>query len=297
MNKVWSEEIQGINTLDLSRELRFRDDRKDLFLTLLGITSELTVVDIGCGPGTLTRKLSKWLGPNATIIGIDRDINFINYAREKADKHHENITYIEGDALNLPLKDNSVDASVSHTVIEHVPNKEFLLEQKRICRPGGRVSVMFARPDKYIRTESVETPQLTKRETELMTKLFSHNSSDVDRKYNIGTYWPDSIELPKLFEKLGFKQVFVDAIAVPIAIDDSRLIEHEKIVMVENEKRQLLETIHLELNSYKTLTVAEAKDLKRLIDERFNKRIKQIQNGFKLWDYTITLTQIVSGIV
>lgn len=59
----------------------------------------------------------------------------------------ENVQYYVGDALKLPFEDNSVDACISHTVIEHIPNQEFLLEQKRVCRSKGRVSVMFARPE------------------------------------------------------------------------------------------------------------------------------------------------------
>lgn len=34
-NNLWSTKIQGILNLDLSREIRFRDDRKDLFLNML----------------------------------------------------------------------------------------------------------------------------------------------------------------------------------------------------------------------------------------------------------------------
>ena len=110
-NNIWSENIQGILMLDLSREMRFRDDRKDLFLNILGLKEGMTVLDIGCGPGAITRKLSSWLGNKSKIIGIDRDTTFINYAKEKARKQNiYNISYIEGDALKLPLEDNSVDA-------------------------------------------------------------------------------------------------------------------------------------------------------------------------------------------
>lgn len=59
-NNVWSQNIQGIISLDLSREIRFRDDTKELLLNLLELKEGMTVVDIGCGPGALTRKLAKW---------------------------------------------------------------------------------------------------------------------------------------------------------------------------------------------------------------------------------------------
>ena len=190
-NSIWSSRIQGVLNLDLSRELRFRDDRKDLFLSLLGLDEGMTVLDVGCGPGAITRKLSAWLGEYTRIIGVDRDTEFIQYAREKATRMNlKNVSYYVGDALKLPLEDNSVDACISHTVIEHVPHREFLLEQKRVCRPTGRVSVMYARPDKYIKTEPAALPKQCKREIELLDKLLK-NSDGVVEEYNVGKYWPD----------------------------------------------------------------------------------------------------------
>lgn len=296
-NDIWSTKVQGVLNLDLSREMRFRDDRKDLFLNLLGLTEGMTILDIGCGPGAITRKLSKWLGKKSKIIGIDRDTEFIKYAKEKAiEMNLHNISYHEGDALKLPLEDNSVDACISHTVIEHVPNKEFLLEQKRVCKPKGRVSVMYARPDKYIRTEPGLLPKQSKREDELLDKLFE-GSDEINKEHNVGKYWPDPVGLPRLFEGLGFKNIQIDAIAIPIAIDDSRNSIDEKVSIVESEKEQLFESINMAAYLNKNgLPDDELVELKELITERTNQRLKFIKEGKNIWDYSILLLQVVSGI-
>ncbi|QIB26714.1 class I SAM-dependent methyltransferase [Caloranaerobacter azorensis] len=298
VNNVWSKKIQGILTLDLSREVRFRDDRKDLFLQLLGLKPGMTVVDVGCGPGTLTRKLAKWLGKESKIIGVDFDTDFIKYAREKAvELNLKNVIYYEGDALKLPLSDNSVDACISHTVIEHVPNREFLIEQKRICSPGGRVSVMYCRPDKYIKSTPNLLPQISERERELLEKIYQ-GSEDINKRYKVGEYWPDSSELPSLFDELGFANVQVDAIAIPIVIDDARNSYAEKIMLVESEKEQLLERLEISLNmDSKKLFQDEIRELKELVEERFSKRLDFLKKGINIWDYTIIIIQIVSGIV
>jgi ubiquinone/menaquinone biosynthesis C-methylase UbiE len=298
MNTFWSDNIQGILTLDLSREIRFRDDRKDLFLSLLGLKEGMTVADIGCGTGAVTRKLSRWLGQKSHIIGIDMDSNFINYAKEKAAiQGLGNVCYCEGDALQLPLEDNSVDSCISYTVIEHVPNQEFLLEQKRICRPNGRVNVMYARPDKYIKTETDISLKQCEREKELLDKLFKGTEAS-DKKNNVGKYSPDSAGLPKLFEKSGFKNIQVDAIAVPIAIDDSRNCYDEKLAIVEAGRQQMFECIEMGLRlNRKGLTDKELVELRQLIDSRFDKRISFIKEGISFWDYTILMIQIVSGMV
>lgn len=298
MNTVWSESIQGILTLDLSREIRFKDDRKELYLNLLGLKTGMTVADIGCGPGTLTRKLSKWLGEKSKIIGIDMDKNFIDYSRQKAaEQKLNNINYYEGDALNIPLKDNSVDACLSHTLIEHVPNKEFLIEQKRICRSKGRVSVMYARPDKYIKTLPDLLPVQTKRERELSDRLFK-GTDEIDKKYSVGKYWPDPVALPRLFEEVGFKDVQVDAISVPVCIDDSRNSHEEKVAIVQAQMRQVFEGIDMgaRLNP-EGLSCQEMAELKQQVSDRFEKRLSLIKTGRNIWDYQILITQIVSGMV
>lgn len=297
-NKIWSSKIQGIQNLDLSREMRFRNDRKDLFINLLGLKQGMKIVDIGCGPGTITRKLSTWLGEKTKIIGVDRDTEFIKYAREKATRMNlNNISYFEGDALNLPLEDNSVDACISHTVIEHVPNKEFLLEQMRVCRPKGRVSVMYARPDKYIITKPDLLPKQSKREKELSDRLFIKND-EIDKEFNIGKYWPDPVGLPRLFEELGFKNIQIDGIAIPIVIDDSRNSIDEKIAIVEFEKEQLFEGIHIASSINKNpLLDDELFELKELATERVKERIRFIKEGKNIWDYSILSLQVVSGVV
>lgn len=295
-NKIWSENIQGVLNLDLSREMRFRDDRRELFLKVLGLTDGMTIADIGCGPGTITRKLSKWLSMDTKIIGIDRDTNFVNYAREKAGINgNTNISYIQGDALCLPLEESFVDACISHTVVEHVPNREFLLEQRRVCKPGGRVSVMFAVPDKYLRTKPVEIPIQSEKEIALMDKLFE-GTDEIDQKYNVGSYWPNPVDLPKLFEELGFKDIEIDAIAIPTAIDDGRNSDEDRINMVLWEMEQQLEGINkgIYLNN-NALSGEEIEELMELVKARFEKRADYVRKNMRIWDYTISLTQVVSG--
>lgn len=295
-NNTWSTKIQGIKNLELSRELRFRDDRKELFLSLLDLRPGMTVLDVGCGPGAITRKLATWLGEESTIIGVDRDSEFIKYAEEKArDLNLKNVTYFGCDAFKLPLEDNSVDACISHTVIEHVPHKEFLLEQKRVCRPKGRVSVMYQRPDKSIKTQPSDLPPISKRELELMEQLFELSDKKLD-EYNVGKYWPDPVELPKLFEKLGFTSIQVDSIAMPIVIDDARHSTEDKVKIISSNKEQLLESIDMASHDASgKLQANELRELKGLINERIKQRIELAKRGTALWDYNILLLQIVSG--
>lgn len=294
MNNLWSSQIQGPKTLDLSRELRFRDDRKEFFLKALGLLTGMTVVDSGCGPGTLTRKLAKWLGKESKILGIDRDNIFIDYAKNKAlEQGFTNIEYLNGDIMKIPLESDRVDACTSHTVIEHVPNHEFLLEQKRICKSGGMVSVMSARPDKAITSLPSLTPLMSEREKELWEPI---NQAWVkkDQEKGVGSFASEPSQFPLIFEQAGFIDIEVDAISLPVVIDNSSNTFEEKLLMVEYERQQALDCLEVGLNQLEQ-EYEYAKELEVLINNRFNKRKDMVMNHQKIWDFRIHVVLITRG--
>jgi ubiquinone/menaquinone biosynthesis C-methylase UbiE len=292
-NIQWSSFVQGPQSLDYSREMRFRDDRKDLFLRSMGLTAGMTVVDVGCGPGTLTRKLAQWLGNDSRIIGVDRDASFIDYARRKAlDQGYPNIDYMNGDALHLPLEPESVDACTSHTVIEHVPNRAFLMEQKRICKAGGIVSVMSAFPDKSI--AAIADLLVTDREKELWSPI--HKIwYEKDRENGVAQYAMKPGEYPLLFDELGFVEVEVDAIALPAAIENPGLTKEQKLSLVEKDRQQALESVSVGLHHLEEDYHPYADELTALINERFDCRKQMVRNNHRLWDYNVYLLLVVKG--
>jgi ubiquinone/menaquinone biosynthesis C-methylase UbiE len=291
----WSTQVQGPLTLDLSREIRFREDRKDLWLNLLRLTKGMTVVDIGCGPGTLTRKLAKWLGPESKIIGVDKDPKFIEYARFKGHQLGlKNVEYIQANALDLPFDDNSVDACTSHTVIEHVPNREFLLEQKRICDSGGVISVMSVRTNHSIHTKA-ESRSETDREELLwapITKAWKEN----DRANNVGKYELKPMGFPLLLEEAGLGEIEIDAMAIPVAIDDARNTLEDKIDIIQAEYHQSLEALEIGLRLLnEPMPQRDISEIRDLIEERALKRVEKIRQGVRIWDFGIYMVLICSG--
>ncbi|MFD1176662.1 class I SAM-dependent methyltransferase [Paenibacillus puldeungensis] len=294
MNKIWSSQIQGPKTLDLSRELRFRDDRKEFFVKSLGLLTGMTVVDLGCGPGTLTRKLAKWLGNESKIIGIDRDDIFIDYAKNKAlEQGFTNIEYLNGNIMNIPLESDSVDACTSHTVIEHVPNYDFLLEQKRICKSGGIVSVMSARPEKAIKSLPSSAPQISEREKELWEPI-NQAWLKKDQERGVGSYAIEPSQFPHLFEQLGFVDIEIDSIALPVVIDNSSITFEERLLMVEYERQQAIDCLVVGLNQLEQ-EYEHAIELELLINNRFDKRKEMVMNNQKIWDFQIHILLIARG--
>ena len=136
MNTIWSDHIQGVMTLYLSRKLRFHDLFSGQYKALFSLDEEkdLKILEIGCGPGALAGALRRWY-PRASITAIDRDSRFIDFARANV----EGVEFLEGDAAALPFEDGSVDVTISHTVCEHVPPDSFFAGQRRVLKEGAYV--------------------------------------------------------------------------------------------------------------------------------------------------------------
>lgn len=127
-----------------------------------------------------------------------------------------------------------------------------------------------------------ELPQQSKEEIELLDKLFK-GSNRIIEKHNVGKYWPDPVQLPKLFEELGFSCIQIDAIAIPVVIDDSRNSLDAKIAIIQSEAEQLLESMDMTIRSGAgTLQERELAELKACIKERTYKRLRLVQKGTRI---------------
>ncbi len=295
MADSWSETVQGIETLESSRSLRFRDERRDEVLRVLGLEPGMTVLDAGCGPGALTRRVARWLGPRSNVVGVDRDAGFVRYAAARArDEDVPNARFLRGDALALPLADASFDACFSHTLIEHVPNRDFLVEQKRVCRAGGRVAVMSVRPGAGLRSESPGALEPSRRERDLWRPI-EKAMRQRDERTGVGQHWPEPWQLPALFQAAGFTHVGVDALALPVAADDGRLSSEERRAIVEAERRQTMEAGEIGRRLVPRLSPKHVEELRRLVEARFEKRLSLLARGASVWDYYVSLVLVVSG--
>ncbi len=97
-------------------------------------------LEVGCGPGVLT-SLAHARGVEMT--GLDQSPAMVERARQRAPQ----CTFIEGDALAIPLHDDEVDVALAASVVNVVRDPQKLVrELARVVRPGGRVSVLFPTP-------------------------------------------------------------------------------------------------------------------------------------------------------
>lgn len=97
------------------------------------------VLDLGCGNGPL---MVAMLSAGRQCIGIDVSMTWLVVARKIIEHHGHKPVLAAALAEALPLADDSIGATVSLDVIEHVRNVTgYVREINRVVRPGGRLAI------------------------------------------------------------------------------------------------------------------------------------------------------------
>jgi len=133
----------------------------------------MSVLDCGCGPGTITAGLAEVVEPG-TVTGIDLEPEQIERARSlAAERGLDNLRFEVGDIYRLRFPDATFDAVFAHNVLEHLRDPlQALREMRRVLKPGGLIGVRD--PDYGSGLWEPSTPLL--RETsELLLRIREHN--------------------------------------------------------------------------------------------------------------------------
>ena len=290
MNTIWSKHVQGTKTLYYSRKLRFHDMFAEQYKTLFAINDNmnLKILEIGCGPGALAGALHHWY-PNAEIAAIDRDSEFISFAK----KHESGITFMEGDATSLPFEDNSFDVVISNTVSEHIETSRFYGEQIRILKADGICLVLSARKGINIAPSCVALNEYEKRFWKKAEKY-----DDTMDKYSICKYPMNEAELPVAMEKYGFRNISTGFVTIDLTPDNPKFSDTLAHDIINANRYTDIDAIESVLNTMSEyFTAKEIEEMKRLADEKYDTRIAQYDRGERQWDTNVSIIMVVRGVV
>ncbi|MBN3555920.1 demethylmenaquinone methyltransferase [Fictibacillus nanhaiensis] len=98
-------------------------------------------LDVCCGTGEWTFALAEEVGTEGKVVGLDFSQNMLNVGIEKLKKRRTpGVTFIHGNAMELPFEDNSFDFVTIGFGLRNVPDYlQTLKEMARVVKPGGRV--------------------------------------------------------------------------------------------------------------------------------------------------------------
>ena len=86
------------------------------------------VLDVGCGPGTLTAAAAE---RGAHVTGVDLAAGMVAEARRR----HRGLTFVEADAEHLPFDDDTFDVALGAFLVNHTPDAPAAVaELKRVAR-------------------------------------------------------------------------------------------------------------------------------------------------------------------
>ena len=132
--------------LTFGRERAFRERLTDL----AGLRPGESVLDVGCGTGTLAITAKRRVGSSGVVVGIDASPEMIQRAKQKVLKAGVDVRFETAIVEMLPFPDASFDVVFNTLMLHHLPRpvrEQCAREMRRVVKPNGRiVAVDFATP-------------------------------------------------------------------------------------------------------------------------------------------------------
>ncbi|MDI6880713.1 MAG: demethylmenaquinone methyltransferase [Desulfitobacteriaceae bacterium] len=163
------------------------------------------IIDVCCGTGQLSLELAKAVGLAGEIVGLDFSDNMLEVGREQVEKSpfSKVITFIQGDALNLPFADDSFDGATVGWGLRNLPDlSQGIREMARVVRPGSKVvSLDMAKPTLPVFKQGYWF--YFEKLIPLMGNLFAGKEGAYRYLHDSAVQFPAQQELARIFSECG----------------------------------------------------------------------------------------------
>ena len=138
----------------------------------------MRLLDVGCGPGTLTADLARIVAPGE-VVGVDVSAEVVEEARSfAADAGVKSVSFLAGDFREAGLEPGSFDVVHAHQVLQHVTDPiGSLAAMKSLAKPGG---IVAARDSVYSSFGWYPTDPRLDRWLKIYLAVTKRNGADAD---------------------------------------------------------------------------------------------------------------------
>lgn len=171
-----------------------------------------TVLDVACGPGSVTRLAAARVGSPGLVIGCDLSAAMLAIARAKPPVNGgAPIEYLEAPAERLPVAGGAVDVVACQQGLQFFGDRAAALtEMRRALRPGGRVGIAV-----WAAIERCPPFNALRDAVEAVV------GAGLAERYRAGPWgFPDGERLAALIERAGFELIRAGPCALPVSFED-----------------------------------------------------------------------------
>ncbi|SHF56850.1 demethylmenaquinone methyltransferase [Ornithinibacillus halophilus] len=183
--------------------------RKDV-MKRMNVQKGASALDICCGTGDWSIALAEEVGNSGEVIGLDFSKNMLTVAEEKnKELKHEQLTFIHGNAMELPFEDNSFDYVTIGFGLRNVPDYMTVLKEMfRVVKPNGKVICLETSQPTLIGFRQLYYLYF-RFIMPLFGRLFAKSYKEYAWLHESAKNFPDKDQLKKMFYEAGFSDVKV----------------------------------------------------------------------------------------
>jgi SAM-dependent methyltransferase len=105
-----------------------------------GVTTGMSVLDVGCGPGEVSLLAAELVGASGSVLGIDASADMLEVARTRMQTAGLGHVFFQPADLRSLILDQQFDALIGRLILMHLPQPETVLRRLlHAVRPGGIV--------------------------------------------------------------------------------------------------------------------------------------------------------------
>lgn len=294
----WSKYFQNPYFMELTRKYLIPKELVPVVLEYCGISDHMTVLDVGCGTGYFSRLIAE-NSPMTRVTGLEYEQRFVEYAKKISKDKSLDISFMQGDALELPFESESFDAVTSHTFLTSISDPvKSLKEMVRVCKEGGVISSITAMSfapaaiHRGIYPKECTWAEPLSRLNEKMWNMFE----TINPIQNYVNKLPLA-EIPHLFVMCGLQDICAYPIGKMFSLSNASLSYEERMDYLEQlikAERQKLE-VYMEMKEARKLfSKEEAQEYLRLMEEK-KEYYKNNPNENAIWEWDGGANILISG--